>query len=117
MTLAALLSWLPLQAADCGELGGNYTDAAVNGSFWLAFGCPYEDQVGQIVFPTMVFGAIGLAMYIYTGSIIIPLVLAILVGSVILVQVSAVSVQLMGIVVILVMTAGLWILYQRLGRP
>ncbi len=65
--------------------------------------CPYQTSMGGAVFATLVlFGMVGVPIYIRTQSIIIPFVLALLISGVLLAQMVAMAQTLVIVVILLV---------------
>lgn len=95
---------------------GNYTDALANGSFMDALTCPPINQMGPQVLPLMVFGTLGLALYVYTESLIVPLVLAVIIGAVFMSSLSGAPVGIAVLVLVMVLTLAVWLVYARMGR-
>jgi len=102
MTLAGVLSVVSAAVAACSDYGGQtpYWDALNDYQFADAFVCAYWDTVGQLATGLLVWGAVSTAIYIKTGSIMIPYVLLLLLGGTVLSQVASVGVTLAGIIVL-----------------
>lgn len=94
---------------DMGEYLSNF-------EFIKAFTCPYAEPVGFAVVAMLVFGAISMAIYIRTDSVLIPFVLILLAGGAILPMVAS-PVVTIAIIVLLVTGAGViaWV-YHRNSR-
>jgi hypothetical protein len=84
----------------CGDYGA-YQEFWINGQFFDAVFCPFGDVLGGVGFALFVFGAIGLSLYIYSGSVVMPLVLTLILGSVVVTQLPSIAAQLVGAVVLL----------------
>ena len=74
----------------------------LNFNFVEAVSCTYIDAAGLLVVGMIVYGAIGLSLYIRTGSMRIPAVLLLLIGGAIVPQIAgpAVSVAVIGIMLL-----------------
>lgn len=90
-----------------------YGDFLINGQFLDAIICPYQEQMGFMVFALMVYVAIGGALYIYTESIVIPLAISIFGGAVVITNLPSVAVQTAVIVTVLVIAIGVYLLVRR----
>ena len=89
----------------------------INGQFFDAVNCPFETGLGPLVWGLMVVGGIGLYLTIVTESLIVPLVLFIIIGSVVVVALPAVGIQLAGIVLLLgLAVAGYFLVLRSRGR-
>jgi len=65
--------------------------------------CPYQSSMGFGVFATLVLvGIIGVPIYVRTQSIILPFVLALIIGGVVLSQLVAMAQTLVIVVILLV---------------
>lgn len=91
----------------------SYTEFIRNGQFMDAIICPYADQMGMMVFAMLVYGAISTSLYIYTGSIIIPLVLAILIGAIVMIELPAIAANIAVLAAVVVIAVGVYLLYRR----
>lgn len=85
---------------------------------WQAIYCMYGTPVGEAIVGTLFYGAVSLGIFIRTGSLGIPAVLFIILGSTILAQMLTVITPFVGLVVLLsapvAATAIVWGL-DRLG--
>lgn len=84
--------------------------------FIEAVTCTYADPVGMLVLGMVVYSAIGLSIYIRTGSAIIPTILLFLTGGAVMAQVAA---PFTAAATILVLVAGGGVvayLYHRYSR-
>lgn len=65
--------------------------------------CPFQTSMGGTVFATLVlFGIVGVPMYIRQGSVIIPFVLVLLISGVLLSQIVAMGQTLIIVTILLV---------------
>lgn len=64
----------------CGDFS-TYIEFIRQDQLWDAVFCPFADTMGAPVFGLLVFGALGLSLYISTGRIEMPLVVMMLVGA------------------------------------
>lgn len=97
----------------CGQYDA-FWEYLVNGQFFDAVYCPYGATMG-VVFPLIVFASLGMSMYIYSGSIALPLALTLILGSVVVTQLPGLAAQLVGIVVLLGLAAAGYVLIIRRG--
>lgn len=68
---------------------------------WEATFCAYGAPLGELVVGTILYSAIGLNIFIRTGSLIIPFVLSLILGGTILAQMFAIINTFVGIIVLL----------------
>lgn len=87
-----------------------------NWQFFDTVWCPYVDAVGPTLAPLLVIGPIGVALYLFSGSFLLPLVLIIILGGVFVGQLPAGPTQLIGIAVLLGVTLAGYAITQRLDR-
>lgn len=87
-----------------------------NEQFFEAVYCVFGDSVGVLLFPLLVWGAMGTALYIFSGSLIMPLVLTIILGGVLVVQLPAGPIQFVAAVVLFGIALGGYALVRRLDR-
>jgi len=71
--------------------------------FIKAFSCTYANAAGFLTTGLLVYGAISMAIYIRTNSVMIPFVLLLLTGGAVMTQVASVAV---GIATILLLVTG-----------
>lgn len=103
----------------CGDYGSELSDlttALVDGKFFDAITCAYANEMGGALFALMVFGALAISLNTYSGSVIVPVVLVIIMGSVILVTLPSSAVQLAGIVILLTVTVGGYMMLLYVNR-
>jgi hypothetical protein len=91
-----------------------YWQFLANFQFFDAIYCPFADLVGPLLFPLLVFGGLGVALYVYSNSLIMPLTLSIILGGVVVVQLPSGPVRLIGIVVLFGVGMAGYMLVQRL---
>lgn len=100
----------------CGDFA-TYKEFWYAGQFFDAVYCPFGDQLGGLLFGLLVFGAIGLSLYIASGSATVPLVLGVILATVIFVEVPAGAVQIAAIAIVLMLGIAGYLIVQRLeGR-
>lgn len=79
-----------------------FNTAMQNFDLWDAFFCGYAGPLGQLVVGTFLYSAIGLNIFIRTGSLIIPFVLVLLLGATVLAQMVAIISTFAGLVILVV---------------
>jgi hypothetical protein len=87
-----------------------------NEQFFDAVYCVFADSVGVLLFPLLVWGSMGTALYIFSGSLIMPLVLTIILGGVVVVQLPAGPIQFVAAVVLFGIALGGYALVRRLDQ-
>ena len=93
-----------------------YLEFMQNEQFFEAVYCVFGDSVGVLLFPLLVWGAMGSALYIFSGSLIMPLVLTIILGGVVVVQLPAGPIQFVAAVVLFGIALGGYALVRRLEQ-
>ena len=92
-------------------------DAWTHGEFIHGFVCTYgPDPALQLVFATIVFGTIGVGLFITTGSVIVPAVLAILLAGAVFVFLPPGIVQFALIIALFVVAIGGYLTAKGMGR-
>lgn len=108
-----------LQSGDeptCSEVD-SLTDLFVEGFFVQGWNCTMTggDQGILLMFMTMIFGGVGMALFITTGSLAIPSVLGILLAGMLFAVLPATVVNLALVVLLLVLSSGGLLLAYRTG--
>jgi len=100
----------------CSEVD-SLTELFVDGYFVQGWNCTMTggDQGILLMFMTMVFGGVGLSLFITTGSLAIPSVLGILLAGMLFALLPATVVNLALIVLLLVLSSGGLLLAYRVG--
>lgn len=91
-------------------------DHLVNFHFIKAFTCTYFTTAGMLVTGLFVYGAIGLSLYIRTGSVVLPAILTLLTGGAILGQVAAPGSTIVLVLLLVVGAGGITLLYLAYSR-
>lgn len=88
----------------CSDFTGQFRwlEMLSNDAFRDAVLCPFQVEIGGLVFATLVFGGVVASLYIRQRAFIIPAVLAIAIGGLVLPQVQSVGLQ---IALLIVLTA------------
>lgn len=79
-----------------------FQTAMENLDLWEAGFCAYGTPMGELVVGTVLYSAIGLNIFIRTGSLIIPFVLMLILGGTVFAQMLAVINTLAGLVILVV---------------
>jgi hypothetical protein len=106
-----------MAAMTCSEYGSLW-EFFVNGYFVRGWDCAMTggDVAAQLMFASVIFGGVGLALFVTTGSVVMPAVIAILVGSVIFALLPATLANI-ALVAVLLLLGGLGLLIAfRSGR-
>jgi len=90
-----------------------YWQFLANFQFYDAFYCFFGEQVGFFLAPLIIFGALGVSYYIFSGFIMV-LVLMIILGGVVIVQLPPGPIRLIGIAVLFGVGMAGYLLVQRL---
>lgn len=104
-------------AVSCGDYPTLW-EFFIEGHFIKGWSCTMTggDVATQLMFASVIFGGVGLSLFVTTGSLVIPSILAILFGSVILALLPATLVNI-ALVAILSLLGGLGLLIAfRSGR-
>lgn len=106
----------PLQSAGYCAAGKSGPEHLADFQFLQAFTCTFAEPAGLLIVGMLVYGGIGLSIYIRTGSVIIPVILLFLTGGAVVTQVAAPAAAA---ATVLVLTAGGGVvayLYYRYSR-
>lgn len=104
-----------LQADFC-TTGTSGFEYLLDFEFIKAFACTFADSVGLLTTGLLFYGGISLAIYIRTGTPVIPLILLLLIGGAVMSQVASVGVAIAS-VLLLVGSAGVFAYaYLRYSR-
>jgi hypothetical protein len=95
-----------------GELYRALSDFAVRDAIL----CPYQVQMGGLVFSTLVMGGIGMALFIRTGTLVMPFIVMLLVGGVLMPHTAPVVFQMVQLLVMFVISAAPVVFLRRVGR-
>jgi hypothetical protein len=97
-------------AVTCGEYE-TLREFFVNGYFVRGWDCAMTggDVTVQLMFASVIFGGVGLSLFVTTGSLVIPSILAILFGGVILSLMPATFANI-ALVAVLLLLGGLGLL-------
>lgn len=87
-------------------------DHLINFQFIKAFTCTYFTTAGMLVTGLFVYGAIGISIYIRTGSVVLPAILTLLVGGAVIGQVAAPATAVLTVLVLAVGGGALAFLYR-----
>jgi hypothetical protein len=98
--MTGLFAVMQAAVAACSQWGGDYTQALSKYAFGDALVCPFWDAVGQLATGLLVWGAVGTAIYIVTGSVMIPYVLLLLIGGAVISQVASLGVTIATIIIL-----------------
>lgn len=94
----------------------NYGDALTDGAYWDAILCRLAESSSVGVISLMVLGGLMLAIYIVSGSVIIPLVLMIMLSSLAYAFIPGIGIQIVAITLILGLPAIAYLVVMRLDR-
>jgi len=84
----------------CGDYSA-YWRYLINGQLFDALYCPFGDLLGGVTLALLFFSPLAMALYIYSGSIILPFVMFLILGSVVVVQLPGAATTLIGAVALL----------------
>lgn len=102
---------------DCTRYAGDtLREAWLNGDFMSAVVCPYDNQLGALTFGVFIYGGVVMALRIRTGSFLLPMILTFVGGTVAVSRLPAGAMQIMGMGVMLVVTAAAFFLYRSAQR-
>jgi len=104
---------VPLQVCDPAVAGYDYL---LDFEFIKAFTCTFANPAGLLVVGAIVYGGIGLSIYIETNDVIIPVVLMLVAGGAILSQIAGLFVSIATVVLLLTGAGAITYLYLSLSR-
>jgi len=83
---------------------------------WEALFCAYGAPLGELVVGSILYAGVGLNIFIRTGSVMIPFVLALVLGGTVLAQVFAIINTFVGIIILVTapLIISMWV--YRLDR-
>jgi hypothetical protein len=84
--------------------------------FFESIACTYVDPVGLLTTGMLLFGAVGMSIYIRTGSAVIPVVLMLTTGGVTLSVVAAPALAISTIALLVTGAGAITYLYYRFSR-
>lgn len=94
----------------------NFSAAMAELDLWEALYCPYGVAAGELVVGAMFYSAVGLAIYIRTGSAIVPFVLLLILGSTVTAQMLSVISGFAALLILLAAPLTLTIIAWKLDR-
>lgn len=87
-----------------------------NWEFMKAITCTYANAAGILVTGLLVYGAVGLSIYIRTNSVVIPFVLLLTTGGAVLNFVAPPAMAIATILLLCVGAGAITLLYYRYSR-
>lgn len=102
----------------CGDHTGQFRwlEMLSDDAFRDAVLCPFQLEMGGLVFGTLVFGGIVASLYIRQRAFIIPAVLAIAIGGLVLPQVQSVGLQMALLIILTAAGAIPVLMLYRMSR-
>lgn len=97
----------------CAEYEGNLIQAWMDGSWQAAATCPFDNSIGALTFGFLMYGGFMTALYVRTQSMVIPLVVTVLGGTVAISRLPSAALQLVGMVLMLGLAASGYFIYVR----
>lgn len=107
------MSRLTMLLAQCSAYD-DYTQALMEMHLMDAITCPYKDALGGPLAGTFFMGAIGMAIYIRTHSVLLPFILMLLIGGVFLPSQAAIGIQVVTLIIMFVIGAAPIVFLRRL---
>ncbi len=90
-----------------------WTDALEQWAFQDAILCPYQTTMDSLLFGLLVVGSINMALYAKQESVLLPLVVTMLTGSILLVEVAGVFTALVRVGLLFLVGLGPVLLLRR----
>lgn len=84
--------------------------------FIKAFSCTYFESAGLLVTGLLVFGAVGISLYITQDSVIVPVILLLLIGGAAVPLIAGPGVELAVVVLLITGAGALTYLWYRFTR-
>lgn len=97
--------------------GGDLGSALTSGNPYDAIACVYTNAGGTELTATMVFMSIAVGLFIYSDSAALPTSVLLIVGGAFLGLVTSGALQIVGVVVLLVGAAAMWVVVNSLREP
>lgn len=92
-------------------------DAFLDFALFDAIWCVFVNTTGMWLFSSLIFGGLGVTLYVYTGSMLLVSVLTMIAGAIIVTQLPTQIATMAGIVVLFIVTIGGYIVVEWLDRP
>jgi hypothetical protein len=99
------------------DYGGDLGSALTSGNPYDAIACTFTNAAGTELTATLVFAAVGVSLFIYSDSAALPTSVLLIVGGALLGLVTSGVLQIVGVVVLLVGAAALWVVINSLREP
>lgn len=98
---------------DCGqyETLEQVRGALVDGKLMEAVVCPYDMQFGALTFGLFIYGTVMTALYVRTQSVVVPIVVTMVAGTVAISRVPSRAIQILALAMLLgISVAVLWLI-------
>lgn len=105
---------LLLQTSGMCPNGGDMVEYFRDFQFVKGIVCQYADPMGLLVIGLIMWGGIGLSLYMRTGSALIPFVVTLAIGGAVLSQMASIGVAFVTILVLGVGAGSIMVIYRRL---
>lgn len=97
----------------------NYTsstiwEAWVDGAYFDAVICPYDFQMGALVFGLFIYGSVATALYVRTQNIALVLGVSILTGTVAIARLPSGAMQILGFAILMGLSVAAMLVYIRI---
>lgn len=102
-----------MQLCSAGKTGPEYM---MEWEFIKAVSCAYVDPAGLLTVGLLVFAPIAFAIYVRTGSVMIPIGLTMMTGGVVLTVVPGIALGWVGAVILLAGAGAVTYLFYRYSR-
>lgn len=97
--------------------GGDLGSALTSGNPYDAIACVFTNSAGTELTATLVFMAIGIPLFVHSDSAALPTTVLLIVGGALLGLLTSGALQIIGVVVLLVGAAALWVVINGLRSP
>ena len=88
----------------------------LNFEFMKAVTCTYANAAGYLVTGLLVYGAVGLSIYLRTGSALIPFVLLLTIGGAVMTVIAPPATAIATILILTVGAGSFTVLYYQYSR-
>lgn len=97
----------------CAEYSDSLIQAWLEGSWQAAATCPYDSQIGFLAFGLMIYGSVMTGLYVRTQSLVLPMVVTVMGGTLAVSRLPSAAHQLVGMVLLSGFAVGAYLIYAR----
>ena len=99
--------------ATCAEYDDQLIQAWLDGQWQAAATCPYDLQIGTLAFGFMIYGAVMTGLYVRTQSLVLPMVVTVMGGTIAISRLPSMAHQLVGMTIMIGLAIGAYMIYVK----